>query len=140
VADVSGPEHLDDDQVDRLEAAWMTEDGRRVLVLDVADDASRGLRTLRDATATTDLGDLALLAGGLVEGGTRATDGGGYTVEGGQVSVFDAGQRTVELSRAAFTRLVLRLLEVAATHPDGVERSPSLAELAAALRAPSPPA
>ncbi len=86
-------------------------------------------------TAVGGPADLCLLAEGLEAGGTRATDAGGYRLDGGMAVAWDASGAEVTLSRMALGRLLARLLDAAAEGQPDSEGGSRLAGLAASLHA-----
>jgi hypothetical protein len=122
---------LDDALVDSLEPEWDTDRGRFVLRSPDPAESTPGIRVLANLVTLIDPDDLDLLATGLVAGGTRGTDAGGYALDGDAAVAWDAGDNQITLSRAALTRLMLKLLDVAVQHDTNVTR---LTELAESLR------
>jgi len=133
VAFVTTSDVLDDALVDSLEPGWVVDRGRFLLRPPDPTESTPGIRVLVNLVTLIDPDDLDLLATALVAGGTRGTDAGGYTVAGDTAVAWDAGDNHVSLSRAALTRLVVKLLDVAIQDGANVTR---LAELAGSLRQP----
>jgi hypothetical protein len=133
VAQMTTSDVLDDALVDSLEPEWDTDRGRFLLRSYDPTESTPGIRVLANLVTLINPDDLDLLATGLVAGATRGTDAGGYTVEGDAAVAWDAGDNQITLSRAALTRLMVRLLDVAVQHVANVAR---LAELAESLRQP----
>ncbi len=133
MAQLTTSDELDDALVDSLEPEWVIDRARFLLRSPDPTESTTGIRVLVNLVTLIDPDDLDLLATGLVAGGTRGTDAGGYTVEADRALAWDAGDNQVTLSRAALTRLMVKLLDVAIQNGANVTR---LAELAGTLRQP----
>jgi hypothetical protein len=107
---------LPDADVDSLVASWEGTADRFVLRALAPEGAGPGLRVLENMTTVHDLDDLDLLVGGLEGDGTRATDAGGFRLRGEAVEAWDGGEQEVTVSRAAFARLLGRLVDAASAH------------------------
>jgi hypothetical protein len=107
---------LSDADVAQLVPSWEGERGSFVLRAEAPEGAAPGLSVLQNMTTIHDLDDLDLLVGGLDGDGTRATDAGGFALEGDVVEAWDGGDNRVTLSRAAMARLLAALVDAAAHH------------------------
>ena len=139
MAIVSSSGLLDDGLVDSLDPEWVIDRARFRLRVPPSQEENPAIRVLENLFTLIDVSDLDLLASGLIAGGTRATDAGGYTVKGDAVVAWDAGSNETTLSRVALTRLMVRLLdEVVRSGGDGTDVK-RLADLADSLRQPNRP-
>jgi hypothetical protein len=129
---VSAPTPLDDLAVDSLQAKWDGNGASFGIGANAPEDAPPAVRVLQNLTTLSNPDDLRLLADGLVTGGTRATDAGGYTLADDTIVAWDAADNRVTLSRRAFAGLMVKLLD------EAVERlgqgADGLADLSASLR------
>jgi hypothetical protein len=114
--------HLDDASIDDLAPEWDDDPLSFMLRVRAPADAPFAVSIIRNATSFRDLDDLCFLSAGLIEGGRRATDSGGFAPDGGSIVVWDAGDNEVTVSLAAFSRLMIRLLETAREHTDPSRR------------------
>jgi hypothetical protein len=134
VADVSAPTPLDDVAVSSLQAKWDGDGASFGIGARAPQGASPAVRVLQNLTTLSNPDDLRLLADGLVTGGTRATDAGGYTLTDGTIVAWDAADNRVTLSRRAFAGLMIKLLDEAAGRSGDDESADGLKELSASLR------
>jgi hypothetical protein len=128
---------LDDATVDSLEAEWRGDRSSFLVRASAPPDAPVAAFVLQNMTTLRDLDDLTVLIGGLIDSRVRATDVGGYAFRDGDVVAWDAGENQVRVSRAAFTRLLARILDAVVGHgagADGDDGAAPFVSLAAALR------
>jgi hypothetical protein len=129
---------LDDAVVDSLVPEWHEEQPDFLVRARIPTGAPATARVLQSMSTIRDLDDLLLIVSGVVEGRMRATDVGGCAFDGDQVVVWDAGDNEVSVSRAAFTRLLVKLIEEVLRHSGfpGTDDENELTRLAEALRGP----
>ena len=114
--------HLDDPAIDELEPEWDDDPMGFVLRVGAPDGAPFSVSIIINVTSFLGLDDLCFLSAGLIEGGTRAIDSGGFAPDGESIVVWDAGDNEVTVSRAAFGRLMIRFLDIAREHADADRR------------------
>lgn len=106
------------DDIDAMTPTWRTHEGDFLLRAVAPDDAGAELRVVQHVLSLGDVEDLALLAGGLADGATRATDAGGYAVEGDEVVLWDADDNEARTAVSHLAALLARMVDVALTHRD----------------------
>jgi hypothetical protein len=135
---VSDPKGLDDGDIDALVPAVEVDGGR----LRLSVSGSPRANVVANALTLRDPADLALLAGGVaVDGAVRATDGGGFSIDGERAVVWDLSDAQVSIARRALQALLARAVaavlerrdDLAATTDDGTWGE--LEALAVSLRA-----
>jgi hypothetical protein len=131
---MSAPTPLDDVAVGSLQAKWDGDGASFGIGARAPEGASPAVRVLQNLTTLSNPDDLRLLADGLVTGGTRATDAGGYTLTNDTIVAWDAADNRVTLSQRAFAGLMLKLLDEAVRRSGDDESKDGLTELSASLR------
>jgi hypothetical protein len=131
------PTSLDDATVDSFEAEWRGDRSSFLVRATAPPDAPAAALVLQNMTTLRHLDDLSVLIGGLIDSRVRATDVGGYAFRDGDVVAWDAGENEVRVSRAAFTRLLARILDAVVGHSarvDGDDGAAAFVSLAATLQ------
>jgi hypothetical protein len=112
---VSEPTRLDDADVDALQPVVAVEGGE----LRLSWSGSPRARVVANALTLRRVHDLARLAGGvLVDGAVRATDSGGYSIDGPSVVVWDVSDAHVSISCRALRSLLARAVAATLEHRD----------------------
>jgi hypothetical protein len=102
---VSDPKGLADGDIDALVPAVAVDGGRLRLTV----SGSPRARVVANALTLRDPSDLALLAAGVtVDGAVRATDVGGFSIDGERAVVWDLSDAQVSIARPALQSLLAR--------------------------------